>query len=156
MTIKFGSFDSVCQTAALVPCPLLGGPQGIEPTCYSRNVEIGGFLFFQPCAHTFLGRISCTRTDPHGLATFFVHLVALVMTAIMVYHIRGKYTAVGAFETLKLKICALKSELLAGRKEILTFFYLYAIIELLAIFLDTNIIPSANEAYVVRRLDGSV
>ncbi|KZV77448.1 hypothetical protein PENSPDRAFT_620915 [Peniophora sp. CONT] len=110
MTIKFGSFDSVCEVAALVPCPLIGGDQGIEPTCYSRNVEIGGFLFFQP-------------------STFFVHIVALVMTAIMVYHIRGKYTAV-------------------GRKEILTFFYLYALIELLAIFLDTNIIPSANQAYV--------
>ena len=44
----------------------------------------------------------------------------------------------------------LTAKLLTGRKEILTFFYLYALIELLAIFLDTNIIPSANEAYVVR------
>ena len=37
-----------------------------------------------------------------------------------------------------------------GRKEILMFFYLYAIIELLAIFLDSGIIPTANVSYPVR------
>ncbi|KAI0033703.1 chitin synthase III catalytic subunit [Vararia minispora EC-137] len=109
MTIQFGSFVGVCQTAALVPCPLLGGNQGIEPNCYSRNVDLGGTLIFQP-------------------STCFVHIVAIIMTAIMIYHIRSKYTAV-------------------GRKEIVLFFYLYAIIELLAIFLDSNIIPTANPAY---------
>lgn len=36
-----------------------------------------------------------------------------------------------------------------GRKEILMFFYLYAIIELLAIFLDSGIIPTANVSYPV-------
>ncbi|CAL1696824.1 unnamed protein product [Somion occarium] len=50
------------------------------------------------------------------------------MTAIMIFHIRSKYTAV-------------------GRKEIIMFFYLYAIIELLAIFLDSGIIPTANVSY---------
>jgi Chitin synthase export chaperone len=39
MGVQFGSFDSICQTAALVICPLLGSDQGIEPTCYSRNVD---------------------------------------------------------------------------------------------------------------------
>jgi hypothetical protein len=49
----------------------------------------------------------------------------------MIYHIRSKYTAV-------------------GRKEIVMFFWLYAIIELLAIFLDSGIIPTANDVYPVR------
>lgn len=49
MVVQFGSFDSICQTAALVICPLLGSDQGIEPTCYSRNVDIAGTLIFQPC-----------------------------------------------------------------------------------------------------------
>ena len=53
------------------------------------------------------------------------------MTGIMIYHIRSKYTAV-------------------GRKEIVMFFWLYAIIELLAIFLDSGIIPTANDVYPVR------
>jgi len=109
MGVNFGSFDSICQTAALVICPLVGSDQGIEPSCYSRNVDIAGTLIFQP-------------------STCFVHIVAILMTAIMIYHIRSKYTAV-------------------GRKEIVMFFYLYAIIELLAFFLDSNIIPTANASY---------
>lgn len=53
MGVQFGSFDSICQTAALVICPLLGSDQGIEPTCYSRNVDIAGTLIFQPCESLF-------------------------------------------------------------------------------------------------------
>jgi hypothetical protein len=48
--VQFGSFDDICATAALVVCPLLGTNQGIEPTCYSRNVDIGTTLIFQPGA----------------------------------------------------------------------------------------------------------
>lgn len=50
------------------------------------------------------------------------------MTAIMLFHIRSKYTAV-------------------GRKEICLFFYIYVFIELLAIFLDSTIIPTAHQVY---------
>ena len=49
MGIQFGSFNGICQTAALVICPLIGSDQGIEPSCYSRNVDIAGTLIFQPC-----------------------------------------------------------------------------------------------------------
>lgn len=106
--MKFGSFDSICSSAALVVCPILG-EYGLEPDCYSRNVMLGSYVLFQP-------------------AVLFVHILALAMTGIMILHVRSKYTAV-------------------GRKEILTFFYLYSIVELLAIFLDTQIIPTANNAY---------
>ncbi|KAG7091218.1 hypothetical protein E1B28_010269 [Marasmius oreades] len=109
MGIQFGSFDSICETAALVICPLVGTEQGIEPSCYSRNVDVGGTLIFQP-------------------STCFIHIVAIIMTAIMIYHIRSKYTAV-------------------GRKEIVLFFWIYAVIQLLAIFLDSGIIPTAHESY---------
>jgi hypothetical protein len=109
MGVEFGSFNSICETAALVICPLIGTDQGIEPSCYSRNVDVGGTLIFQP-------------------STCFVHIVAIIMTGIMIYHIRSKYTAV-------------------GRKEIVMFFWLYAIIEFLAILLDSGIIPTANASY---------
>jgi len=109
MGVEFGSFNKICETAALVICPLVGTDHGIEPTCYSRNVDVGGTLIFQP-------------------STCFVHIVAIIMTAIMIWHIRSKYTAV-------------------GRKEIVMFFWLYALIELLAIFLDSGIIPTANSSY---------
>lgn len=54
MGIQFGSFDSICETAALVICPLVGSDQGIEPSCYSRNVDIAGTLIFQPCKLFFI------------------------------------------------------------------------------------------------------
>lgn len=95
----------------MVVCPLLGSSGlGLEPVCYSRNVEINKTIIFQP-------------------ATCFIHIAALIMTAIMVYHIRSKYTAV-------------------GRKEIVLFFYLYALSEVLVIFLDSAIIPTYSAAYL--------
>jgi len=72
-------------------------------------VDIGKTLIFQP-------------------STCFVHIVAIIMTAIMILHIRSKYTAV-------------------GRKEIVMFFWLYAVISLLAMFLDSGVIPTANVSY---------
>ncbi|WVN89257.1 chitin synthase export chaperone [Cryptococcus depauperatus CBS 7841] len=106
---SFGKFDYICQHAALVVCPMLGGKQGIMPTCYSRNVQLGSQIIFQP-------------------ATCIVHIAALIMTAIMLYHVRSKYTAV-------------------GRKEIVLFFYMYMWVELFAIFLDSAIIPTAHKVY---------
>lgn len=46
----------------------------------------------------------------------------------MLFHLRSKYTAV-------------------GRKEICLFFYIYVFIELLAIFLDSTVIPTAHAVY---------
>lgn len=46
---SFGSYDWICNRAALIVCPLLGETSyGIEPVCYSRNVEFGKTLVFQP------------------------------------------------------------------------------------------------------------
>ncbi|KAF9527891.1 chitin synthase III catalytic subunit-domain-containing protein [Crepidotus variabilis] len=109
MGFSFGSFNAICETAALVICPLIGSDQGVEPKCYSRNVDVAGTLLFQP-------------------STCFVHIVAIIMTAIMILHIRSKYTAV-------------------GRKEIVMFFWMYAVIELLALFLDSGVIPTSNAVY---------
>jgi len=107
--VSFGSFLDICSKAALVVCPLVQSQQGVEPVCYSRNVEIDKTLLFQP-------------------ATCFIHIVAILMTGIMIYHVRSKYTAV-------------------GRKEIVMFFYMFALVELLAIFLDSGIIPTASNVY---------
>jgi len=129
MGFKFGSFNSICQTAALVICPLVGTDQGVEPQCYSRNIDIAGKLLFQPCM-SFTLRLYHISRIYSPIATGFVHIVAIIMTAIMILHIRSKYTAV-------------------GRKEIVTFFWMYAVIELLAIFLDSAIIPTGNPTYPV-------
>lgn len=111
MGFEFGSYNGICSEVALIVCPMLGSDLGLDTACYSRNVEINSTIIFQP-------------------ATCFIHIAALVMTAIMVYHVRSKYTAV-------------------GRKEIVLFFYLYATSEILAIFLDSAIIPTYSTAYPI-------
>lgn len=106
---QFGDFKHICETVALTLCPLVGAPQGIEPTCYSRNVEVAGSLIFQP-------------------ATIIIHVLALIMTTIMIYHIKSKYTAV-------------------GRKEIVMFFYMYMLLTFLELLLVSGIIPTASTLY---------
>ncbi|KAI9599363.1 chitin synthase III catalytic subunit [Syncephalis fuscata] len=109
--MQFGSFVDICNTASLMVCPVLGkkGGTGLETDCYPRNVDIGGVLLFQS-------------------ATLIIHIVALVMTSIMIYHIRSKYTAV-------------------GRKEILIFFYLYMVVSVLELLLNSNIIQMSYSVY---------
>lgn len=43
--LPFGSFSNVCLQSCMNICPALQLP---EPKCYSRNIDIGGFLLFQP------------------------------------------------------------------------------------------------------------
>lgn len=43
------NFNGICKTIAISLCPLIGQTDGIEPVCYSRNVELSGNIIFQPC-----------------------------------------------------------------------------------------------------------
>jgi len=121
----FGNFNYICSTVSLTLCPLVGEADGIEPVCYSRNVRLADTLIFQPCKPLFLvfeevsmdfqtydklpniafrpcsaGKLHVTVTN---IATLIIHLIALIMTAIMIYHIRSKYTAVGMFIAPRVK-----------------------------------------------------
>jgi len=109
--VQFGKFDEVCRTVTLAICPLLGESSfNMEPTCYSRNFEIAGTLIFQP-------------------STIIINLVAIIMTAIMIFNIKSKYTAV-------------------GRKEMVMVFYLYLFITILDIILISGfIVPVASNVY---------
>ncbi|KAF9949141.1 Chitin synthase, class 7 [Mortierella alpina] len=109
LKFAFGSFNHICSTVSLTLCPLVGAPNGIEPVCYSRNIKIADTLIFQP-------------------STLIIHVIALAMTAIMIYHIRSKYTAV-------------------GRKEIIMFFYLYMLVTIMDFLLTSGIIPTSSEVY---------
>jgi hypothetical protein len=50
------------------------------------------------------------------------------MTTIMIFHVRSKYTAV-------------------GRKEIITFFYLYMALTVTSLILDSGVVPLASVVY---------
>lgn len=73
------------------------------------------------------------------LAAAFIDIIALGMTAIMIYNIKSKYTAVGTFEAL----------IFVGRKEIVLFFYLYFIDAALDFMLVSNIISFSSPLYQV-------
>lgn len=80
----FGDFYSICEQAAVPLCAEVGkistiqGSHGIEANCYSRNIELANTIIFQGAAS-------------------FVHIVALLMTVVMILHVRSKFTAVGMF-----------------------------------------------------------
>jgi len=78
----FGDFTEICQKTSIPLCALVGPPNplsgatGIQPNCYSRTVEVANTIIFQG-------------------ATDFMHIIALIMTVIMILHVRSKFTAVG-------------------------------------------------------------
>ncbi|KAI9810310.1 MAG: Chitin synthase, class 7 [Pycnora praestabilis] len=111
----FGDFQTICRKTAVPLCSLVGPPSsiagktGIEPECYSRNIELANTIIFQGAAD-------------------MVHIAALIMTVIMIIHVRSKFTAV-------------------GRKEITTFFYIYMTLTFCSLILDAGVIPPGSGAY---------
>ncbi|CAG8973428.1 hypothetical protein HYALB_00006454 [Hymenoscyphus albidus] len=111
----FGDFDSICRKAQIPLCAVVGhystvtDSYGIEADCFARNIELANTIIFQGAAS-------------------FMHIVALIMTVIMILHVRSKFTAV-------------------GRKEIIAFFYLYMSLTFISLILDSGVVPSGNEAH---------
>jgi Chitin synthase export chaperone len=111
----FGDFRPLCESSALPLCFVLGPPTTLTslqnplllPSCSARSIELANTIIFQA-------------------ATDFAHLAALFMTAIMIFHVRSKFTAV-------------------GRKEILTFFYLYVLLTVISLILDAGVLGASNE-----------
>ncbi|MCJ1230630.1 Chitin synthase, class 7 [Toensbergia leucococca] len=113
--MAFGDFETICHQVSLPLCSLVGPPSpisgsaGIQANCYSRSIELANTIIFEGAAD-------------------FMHILALGMTAIMIIHVRSKFTAV-------------------GRKEITTFFYIYMMLTMTSLILDSGVIPPASGAY---------
>ncbi|KAI1401103.1 chitin synthase export chaperone [Hypoxylon fuscum] len=111
----FGDFTDICHTAPLPLCPSVGpitsiaSGVGIETDCFARNIELANTIIFQG-------------------ASSFMHIIALIMTVVMILHIRGKFTAV-------------------GRKEILAFFYFYMLLSFISLCVDAGVVPPGSEPY---------
>ena len=86
----FGSFSAICAKSPLPLCPLIGAINPITNThytqanCYARTIEVANTIIFEGAAG-------------------FAHILALIMTVIMIIHVRSKFTAVGTFH---ITICA--------------------------------------------------
>ncbi|KAJ5578173.1 uncharacterized protein N7459_007137 [Penicillium hispanicum] len=61
-------------------------------------------------------------------AASFMHIIALAMTVIMILHIRSKFTAV-------------------GRKEIITFFYLFMALTICSLIIDAGVVPPRSAPF---------
>ena len=78
----FGSFDTICTRSPLPLCPLVGaispitGTHYTQANCYARTIEVANTIIFEGAAG-------------------FAHILALIMTVIMIIHVRSKFTAVG-------------------------------------------------------------
>ncbi|KAI1773626.1 chitin synthase export chaperone [Hypoxylon cercidicola] len=111
----FGDFTDICHTAPLPLCPSVGtitsisSGVGIETDCFARNIELANTIIFQG-------------------ASSFMHIIALIMTVVMILHIRGKFTAV-------------------GRKEILAFFYFYMLLSFISLCVDAGVVPPGSDPY---------
>jgi hypothetical protein len=111
----FGDFESICNQASIPLCSVVGPitvvaeASGIEAECYARNIELANTIIFQG-------------------ASCFMQIGALIMTVIMILHVRSKFTAV-------------------GRKEITFFFYIYMMLTFASLILDSGVIPPGNAAY---------
>jgi hypothetical protein len=88
----FGDFSTICKKASIPLCALVGhqnisGNRGIQAECYSRSLMLANTLIFQA-------------------ANDFMHILALVMTVVMIIHVRSKFTAVGMSTSLRVPVRA--------------------------------------------------
>ncbi|KAA1107514.1 Chitin synthase, class 7 [Puccinia graminis f. sp. tritici] len=121
MGFSFGDFDSICSLAALIICPLMG-------TSSSNGNGGGGGSRMGIQPNCYARNVELNGTILFQPAVLFIHIIALIMILLMILHIKSKYTAV-------------------GRKEIVHFFYFYAVVTLSSFFLDSGIIPSSSKVY---------
>jgi hypothetical protein len=139
----FGDFSTICVKTSIPLCALVGhqqinGGTGIQASCYSRTIEIANTLIFQA-------------------ANDFMHILALVMTVVMIIHVRSKFTAVGTscradrgpallFLSTSLESVAITYTLI-GRKEITSFFYIYMALTIVSLVLDAGVTPPGSATY---------
>lgn len=99
--MAFGDFNWFCSQAAIPLCSVVGSITtlqfgiGIEAQCYARNIELANTIIFQGAAS-------------------FMHIAALIMTVIMIIHVRSKFTAVGMWLLLGLSLLFLQGADFAG------------------------------------------
>jgi len=131
----FGDFESLCAKAALPLCSLIGPPSniagqtGIPTQCYSRSVGLANTIIFQGAAD-------------------FAHIIALIMTTIMIIHVRSKFTAVGMGSSTLTLSNSKYSLGPTGRKEITTFFYIYMALTTISLIVDAGVITPGSSAYL--------
>lgn len=118
----FGDFDFLCNKSPLPLCmlvgpydqpstdqtPLLSGI-GLMSECYPRSIELANTIIFQ-------------------VGNTFIHIGALPVILIMMYTVKGKYTAI-------------------GRKELFHFLSCFLFLTCMSLVVDAGVAPPGSSAY---------
>ncbi|AOA60491.1 Chs7p [Komagataella phaffii] len=112
--MSFGNFYEICQKTPLPLCNVLlpnhgTNFKGIISTCYARSISVTNTMIFQ-------------------VGNCFIHISAIVVLMIIVFHVRSKYTAI-------------------GRIEMLFFFYLYIANTIASLVVDAGVSPPSSATY---------
>lgn len=152
--LRFGPCCSSPLDGALEPS-LTPNSHGIlllaicQPDWRTTGALFGGEQYCQIREHSAYQTPLLSQTS----ATLVIYVIAIVMTSIMIYHIKSKYTAVGGWtfgggiaSDANIRCLTIPP---TGRKEIVIFFYMYMGLVVLEFLLVSGIIPTASSVYPV-------
>ncbi|KAK9453643.1 chitin synthase III catalytic subunit [Dipodascopsis uninucleata] len=117
--MAFGDFDFICDRVPIPLCSLVGP---------FKSSELTGLVNNGIATQCYARSIDLANTVIFQTGTAFIQIAALAVTGMMVFNIRSKYTAV-------------------GRKEMLQFFYLYAVLTVISMCVDCGVVPPASSPY---------
>ncbi|KAI1263916.1 chitin synthase export chaperone [Xylariaceae sp. FL1019] len=113
-----GGFGDFTDLCHTAPLPLCASVGPINSASQSPSIQ----------TECYARNIELANTIIFQGASSFLHIIALAMTVVMILHIRGKFTAV-------------------GRKEILTFFYLFLTLTFISLVVDAGVVPVGSDPY---------
>ncbi|KAI1828388.1 chitin synthase export chaperone [Xylaria intraflava] len=113
-----GGFGDFTDICHTAPLPLCAAVGPVSSVSSGVGVE----------TNCFARNIELANTIIFQGASSFLHIIALGMTVVMILHIRGKFTAV-------------------GRKEILSFFYLFLVLTVFSLIIDAGVVPVGSAPY---------
>ncbi|XWW97926.1 hypothetical protein V2A60_005922 [Cordyceps javanica] len=98
------------------------------PLCASVGPQLAGVGHVGIEPSCYARNIELANTIIFEGAASAMHIFSLFMTVVMILHVRSKFTAV-------------------GRREILTFFYLYMLLSFFSLIVDAGVVPPGSGPY---------
>ncbi|KAK7203505.1 chitin synthase III catalytic subunit [Myxozyma melibiosi] len=114
----FGDLDIICDRVPVPLCSLVG-----PYSSSAAGLEAAGIM-----AKCYSRNVSVANTIIFQTGNAFISIGTLAMMVIIIFNVRSKYTAV-------------------GRREILQFFNIYALLTIFSLLVDTGVVPPASKPY---------
>lgn len=115
----FGNLDFLCKNGVVPLCTLVG------PYTESQSTALTPVGVMPEC---YARSIILANTIIFEVGSAFIHIASILVLAIMIFNVRSKYTAI-------------------GRTEMLDFFYLFLILTMLSLVIDSGVTPPGSGVY---------